>query len=134
MDQLNAYLDKHFMYSLMMMKDSWSEVKHKIRLDHNQQECWWDLELLLRQFAEQLNTSTMNNPAPQWPSDPFNRIPFESAQLSLLGQQIKELQIPVNCMVKELFSYLQTTRGTRQTLRHPFHRLRESPISFQTSQ
>jgi len=108
MDQLNNYLDEKFKHHLMFIKDSWTEVKHKIRLDSNGQECWWDLELLLKHFAEQLNISCMANPSPQWPSNPFNRHPFDKSQLLLLGKQIKELKIPVNYMVKELFNYLQT--------------------------
>lgn len=107
-NQLNQYLDDNFKHHLMYIKESWSEVKYKIRLDNNNQECWWDLELLLIHFAEQLNSSAMSNPSPQWPSNPFNRVPFDKSQLSKLGKQIKELKLPVNYMIKELFNYLQT--------------------------
>ncbi len=108
MEQLNFHLDENFKHHLMFIKDSWSEVKHKIRLDTNNQECWWDLELLLKHFAEQLNVSCMSNPSPQWPSNPFNRIPFNKSQLILLGKQIKELGISVNYMLIELFNYLES--------------------------
>src|SRR5438105_4542691 len=46
-DQLNQYLDEKFLHHLMYVKNSWSEVKYKIQMDSNNQECWWDLELLL---------------------------------------------------------------------------------------
>ena len=107
-DQLNQYLDENFMHHLMLIKESWSEVKYKIRLDNSGKECWWDLELLLLHFAEQLNISCMSNPSPQWPSNPFNRQPFTKSQLLKLSNQIKELKIPVNYAIKELFNYLQT--------------------------
>lgn len=107
-EQLNQYLDENFIHHLMYIKESWSEVKYKIRLDNSGQECWWDLEILLLHFAEQLNISCMSNPSPQWPSNPFNRQPFTKSQLLKLSTQIKELKIPVNYLIKELFNYLQT--------------------------
>lgn len=107
-EKLNQYLDEKFKHHLMYIKNSWSEVDYKIRIDSNNQECWWDLEILLIHFAEQLNSSCMSNPSPQWPSNPFNRQPFTKSQLLKLNKQITELKIPVNYMVKELFNYLQT--------------------------
>lgn len=117
-EQLNRYLDENFHHHLMYIKDSWSEVKHKIRLDSGGRECWWDLELLLLDFAEKLNYSCMSNPSPQWPSNPFNRIPFERSQLILLGKQIKELKIPLNYTVIELFKYLETSRRCYSFTKH----------------
>jgi hypothetical protein len=102
------YLDQKFLHHLMLIKDSWSEVKYKIRLDSNEQECWWDIEILLEHFAEQLNCSTMSNPSPQWPSNPFNRVQFEKRQLLQLGRQIKDTNLSVNCMIREFFNFLET--------------------------
>ncbi len=109
LNSLNTYLDQHFLHNLMMIKDSWSEVKYKIRMDSSNQECWWDLEILLKHFAEQLNTSCMNNPSPQYPSNPFNRQPFTRIQLLTLANQVKDLKLIVNLAVAELFEYLKTT-------------------------
>lgn len=105
--QLNKYLDDTFKHHLMMLKDSWSEVDYKIRMDNNNQECWWDLEFLVVHFAEQLNGSCMSNPSPHWPSNPFNRVAFTKQNIMTLHKQIKELKIPVNFMLNELFNYLQ---------------------------
>ena len=107
-EKFNKYLDSHFIHHLMGIKDTWSEVKYKIRLDSRSEECWWDLEMLLTYFAELLNSSVMTNPAPQWPSNPFNRIPFEKSQLLGLAHQVYDLQLPVNYMISSLFAYLQT--------------------------
>ena len=107
-NQLNDYLDQKFKHHLMFIKDSWADVKYKIRLDNNNQECWWDLELLLSHFAEQLNCSCMSNPSPQWPSNPFNRCHFSKSQLSTLHKQVVELKIPINFMINELFKFLET--------------------------
>ena len=105
---LNNYLDDNYLHHLMYLKDSWSEVNHKIKLDSNGLECWWDIELLLMHFAEQLNSSNMGLPTPTWPSNPFNNVHFTKIQISYLYRRIKKLKLQVNYMVQELFNYLMT--------------------------
>lgn len=105
---LNAYLDRKFKHCLMGICDSWSEVKYKIRLDSHNQECWWDLEVLLLHFAERLNSSNMSNPDPQWPSDPFTNVEFKKERLINMYDKIQYLDIEVNLAVKEFFKYLNS--------------------------
>lgn len=106
-NQLNQYLDQHFKHNLMYLKDNWSEVKYKYHINTMGKENWWDLEMLLEHFAEQLNISNMGGPAPKWPSNPFNRIFYTSQQLSELGVHLNKLQIPINHVLKELIIYLK---------------------------
>ncbi len=118
-DQLIKYLDDKYLHHLMYLKDSWSEVKYKIKMnmyptgstEKGSQECWWDLEILLKHFAEQLNTACMDGPSPQYPSNPFNRQPFRRSQLLILHQQIQELHLPVNYLIAELFDYLKPNKS-----------------------
>jgi hypothetical protein len=119
-DQLIEYLDQKYLHHLMYLKDSWSEVKYKIKMNtystsntttDTGQECWWDLEILLKHFAEQLNTACMDGPSPQYPSNPFNRQPFRRSQLLTLHEQIKELHLPVNYLIAELFDYLKQSKS-----------------------
>lgn len=107
MRKLNDYLDKNFLQYLMYVKDSWSEVKYKIRFDTENQECWWDLELLLKHFGEQLNVSTMSNPAPKWPFNPFTRQLFNRHQLMKLGLQIKKINFDAEDIIQEFFNFLE---------------------------
>lgn len=102
----DQYLDQHFLHHLMYLKDSWSEVKHKIRFIVNGRDEWWDLEILISTFAEQLNMSNMSNPCPQWPSNPFNRQPLSYSQLFIIEDAVRKAQIPINYVLKSLFDYL----------------------------
>lgn len=113
-DKLNNYLNINFKHNLMYLKDTWADVKYKYQIDSNGKEGWWDLEMLLIHFAEQLNAASMSNPSPQWPSNPFNRIPYSKIQLLELGKHLVNLKLKINCILKQLILYLNEKIG--QTL------------------
>lgn len=110
-DKLNKYLDMNFHHNLMYLKDSWSDVNYKYQIDCHGKEDWWDLEMLIMHFTEQLNASTMSGPSPQWPSNPFNRQPYNIKQLLELGKHISKLEIPINIILKELLIYIKTIKN-----------------------
>jgi len=100
----DLYLDENFSHHLMGLKDSWKEVTHRIRLDSQNQECWWDLELLVRIFAEQLNQACSSNPAPKWPHNPFNRVFFTRDQMLFVRDEVRRVSLPVNVVLHEFFN------------------------------
>jgi hypothetical protein len=82
------YLDQHHSASLFGLKDSWSEVRYRLKSDaQTNYGDVWDVELLLNIIANQLNATSMTNPKPQLPYNPFNRVPF-SDEFSL---QLRDL-------------------------------------------
>lgn len=80
-------LDQNFHHNLMWIKDSWEEVVLPICLTNN----WYDLELLLPHITQCLNSSNMNNPCPQIPTNPFTNQPLSADNYAELYDYIKSL-------------------------------------------
>jgi hypothetical protein len=88
----NDYLDKNFSESLFGYYDSWKEVPEKYRININR---WWDIRILVEIIGNQLCTSDMNNPKPNFPFDPFTRINYTQKELDFIKNKIKELKLKI---------------------------------------
>jgi len=66
------YLDYKYYNYLISGESSWSEVLPKYRIFLNKKELW-DIRLLVKHFANQLDLCNSSQPSPQLPSNPFNR-------------------------------------------------------------
>lgn len=100
--------DENFKHNLLNMYESWHDVKleHQIELDNE----YWDINILIYHFTQQLNMVNMENPYPVFPNNPFNRSPFTPIALDVLKNRIKFLNIPLNITLKmflqQPYSYL----------------------------
>ena len=114
-----TYLDKFFRHYLITGEDSWSNIDRKywfkvplIMNNHvkcndcyNQESCtecmnnvaWWDIRTLLIHITQCLNSSNMGNSYPQYPSDPFTRVPIPYKALSQIYCRAKELRLQIHC-------------------------------------
>lgn len=105
------------METLMGYYDSWEEVPEKYRLKLTK---WWDIRILMEIINNQLCTSDMNNPKPNFPFDPFTRMNFSPSDLDKIKNKIKELKLPVyiglveflNCDYKKIYSTKNTDHKT----------------------
>lgn len=94
------HLDRLFKHNLMNLYGSWSEINSSeyIELDNE----IWPISIIISTITHQLNNSNMENPYLIYPNNPFTRTPFTPKSLIILSQKIKELNIPVNIVLKLL--------------------------------
>jgi hypothetical protein len=100
-DEINKNLDNTQIETLLDIYDSWREVPEIYRI---KLEKWWDIRILCQLFANQLCTSDMTNPKPNYPFNPFNRILFTPDELSLIKKKIIELKLPIYIGLAEFLS------------------------------
>lgn len=98
----NTNLDKTDSHTLMCIHESWNDVplQYQIKLFNAQ----WDIRILLQHFAQQLNSSDMENPSPVFPSDPFTRRPLPFDDIQLLKKRVIKLNTPINLALKTFLS------------------------------
>lgn len=96
--------------------------QHKACLDcqnkHSCAEClhetsWWDIRTLLVHITQCLNSSNMGNSYPQFPNDPFSRMPIPYQVLSQIFHRSKELQLHLHCST---LAFLYTVDGRKDQL------------------
>ncbi len=87
-------LDSDYAYCLMGMVDSWKNVKpeHIIKIGDE----WWDIEMICSHYAQQLNTTCMENPYPVYPSSPFTRKLVTPDDINHLRVRLLLLNMKVN--------------------------------------
>jgi hypothetical protein len=74
---------------------------------------WWDIRTLLIHMTQCLNSSNMGNAYPQFPADPFTRIPIPYEVLSQIYYRAKELQLRIHCST---LAFLYTVEGRKERL------------------
>jgi len=94
-------LNMNHEYSLMGLHDSWSKINHiyRIELCGN----WWYIFDIISHITCQLNNSLMENPYPNFPSNPFNRKIFTYNDIIKLKKRIKLIGIKINIALKYFF-------------------------------
>jgi hypothetical protein len=99
-DEKRQYLNKNFKYTLLDIYDSWDEIKleDQIKLDGE----YWDINIIIAHITEQLNQSSMENPYPIYPNNPFNRNPFTPLALLILKKRLHILRKKINIALKLL--------------------------------
>lgn len=136
------FLDANFKHYLITGEDSWSNIDRrywfKVPLDasnrgasappqsscfdcfssHCCDQCvnhvsWWDIRTLLVHITQCLNSSNMGNSYPQYPSDPFTRLPFPYEVLSQIYHRARELQLHLHCST---LAFLYTIDGKKDQL------------------
>ena len=96
------FLNNNYNYTLMYMYDSWSEIdfSHQILIDNE----YWHIDILINNITQQLNNSTMENPYPTYPNNPFNRIPVTPNSILKIKQRITVLQKQIHIGLKLFLS------------------------------
>ena len=77
------------------------------------QTAWWDIRTLLVHITQCLNSSNMGNSYPQFPNDPFNRMPIPYQVLSMIFHRSRELQLHLHCST---LAFLYTVDGKKDQL------------------
>ena len=79
-------LNKNFKYTLMNLYDSWNDIplSNIILLDNE----YWELGIIIDHISNQLNHSSMENPFPIFPNNPFNRKLFSVDALIKLKKRL----------------------------------------------
>jgi len=117
------YLDTHFRHYLISGEDSWSEIPRqywfclKNELSGSAAESWWDIRQLLLHITQCLNSSNMGNSYPQFPTDPFTRIPITYESLSEIYRRATELQLPMHSSCIVFLYYLEGKNHKKQNER-----------------
>ena len=78
-----SFLNNNYSHTLMQLCDSWNDVNISdwIIVDDE----YWDINILVNVITYQLNNSTMENPYPTFPNNPFNRKLFTVESLFKMG-------------------------------------------------
>lgn len=97
-----TFLDENFNYTLMGLYNSWADMDENeiIYID----EEYWNIDIIVSHFTQQLNMSYMENPYPIYPNSPFTRKLFSVESLIILRDKLKELKKPVNIALKLLLT------------------------------
>jgi hypothetical protein len=95
-------LNKRFSHNLMNIYESWAEVElnNRIFIDNE----WWPLDIIIDIISYQLNNSSMENPYPTFPNNPFNRKLFTVSALMTIKDSININDIKVNIILKLLLN------------------------------
>lgn len=94
-------LNENYKHNLLNLHSSWDEVNYIIYLPtiiNNKIICnWWDIDILIQLFNNNLNRSDMNKPCPIFPHDPFTRVYYNITQLKYFFNTILNLKknIPI---------------------------------------
>lgn len=99
LDENTKLLNSNFNYTLMDLHDSWNEIDNVSRI--KLADIWWDIDILIMHFSQQLNYSKMENPYPIYPSNPFNRNIISVNDLIKFGKRITKLNKSVNIALNE---------------------------------
>lgn len=89
-----------------LISGDWCEVEENHWYGPDSQNRCFDLEELLREFERQLTEEKYGNPYPQYPHDPFSRIPFALAELKELISMSRDAQISVDSMAPTLVRFV----------------------------
>lgn len=119
------YLDKNYKHYLITGEESWSSIEKKywfrVKLTDNStdnstdNDSWWDIRSLLVHITQCLNSCNMGNPCPQFPSDPFTRIPYTYDSICEIYTRCKELQLNLHCSTLTFFySYTSSPSKIRK--------------------
>jgi len=98
----NNILDNKYDYTLMNMYNSWNDINfsNQVLIDNE----YWNINIFIDTITHQLNNSTMENPYPSYPNNPFNRKPFTPKSLLSICDVLKQLKKPINITLKMLLS------------------------------
>lgn len=96
------FLDDNFSYTLMGLYDSWNDIDENeiIYMDNE----YWNVDILISHFTQQLNTSSMENPYTIYPSSPFTRKLFSVESLIILKDKLHLIKKPINIALKLLLN------------------------------
>jgi hypothetical protein len=121
-----AYIDRKYWFKVpLTVPADYSQedlIKHRACLDcQNQDTCpeclhetsWWDIRTLLVHITQCLNSSNMGNSYPQFPNDPFTRMPIPYQVLSQIFYRARELQMHLHCST---LAFLYTVDGKKDQL------------------
>lgn len=86
----------------MQMYDSWNEINFSNQILISDE--YWNIDILINVITQQLNNSTMENPYPTYPNNPFNRIPFTPKSLLKIKQRIIISQKQIHITLKLFLS------------------------------
>jgi hypothetical protein len=98
----NQYLDNEYNHNLMSIYDSWSETNFSDQIFIDGE--YWDINILANIITYQLNNTTMENPYPSYPNNPFNRKPFTPEAISIIKTKIIKLNKCIHITLKALLS------------------------------
>lgn len=87
------YLDNNHLENLLGLHDSWQSVPQENRIELNNK--WWDINMLVDLFSNQLTSSELENPKPMYPHDPFTRKNFKPCELEIFKKKCKQLDIDI---------------------------------------
>lgn len=101
-----TFLDNKYKHNLLLLKNSWDEVLHykRVYIDNS----WWDLDILLEYYNNLLNSSSMNNPKPLLPCNPFTHSTLSYDDMQTFFKKLAHYKIKISLPLQIVYLNLET--------------------------
>lgn len=111
-----VFLNELHKHNLLSLKESWNDVYYYKRLYID--NYWWDLDILTEHIYYLLNSSSMGNPKPQFPCNPFTLSPISHNGLNIYFKKLIYHKISVNIIFKIFYDNIDVIINTNKNEVH----------------